>query len=175
MIDLESEISEAFRAAGLSSILQSPIRVENFGGHASAEVIISDAADLEAAKKIVSDVVKDSDVYVTVRSVWRIERVDAPQVAYGPNGSPRAAVLVPVVVRSGEIEALVTVAITKLAEMGFEQILGTKPDLRRIATLVIEGALKLGGTSFWNPPDKDYFEVASDAVADLSRNLRKIA
>ena len=175
MKELESKINKALRDAGLFEFVEYPVQVENFGGHWSVEVVFSDAVHLRAAQQVISTVVENSDVYVIVRGLWRMERVEAPQVAYGPNGSARAAILVPVVVRSGGTEACVTVAITKLAEMGFEQILGAKPDPQQIAKLVIEGALKLGGASSWNPQEKDYFEVTSNAVADLTRSLRKIA
>ena len=174
--ELDVAVRQTLRAAAIpGEAVQIPHGVAEFGGVPFVEVILTDASYQPLAEAALGERFKSEDVSVSVRSVWRIEEIGEPQIAYGPNGSPRAAVLISVKLKSGATESEVTVAVTKLAEMEFERILGGKLNLKEVAKIVISNALKLGGTSSWDPRKRDYFEVASNSVADLSRGLRRTA
>lgn len=173
---VENTVSEVLRASAFAdSVVQPRTRVEEFGGHISVEVVLADATQADAAKAAIEKSLGQPDIFLTVRGIWKIEEVSQPEIAYGTNGSPRAAVLVPVIMRSGDMRHVVTVSVTKLAEMELQRILGYPPDLRQIARLVVENKLKLGGGSFWDPTADEWLEVASGNVADLSRSLRRTA
>lgn len=173
---VENTVREILLGGGLPDrVLMSKTRVDDLGDLISVDVVLADAADVHGAREALEQSLHSPDVYISVRSVWRILEIGATQIAYGENGSPRAAILVPVTMESGSTKCLVTVSITKLAEMSFERILGQSPDPQTIARLVIEAKLKLGGSSAWNPETESWLEVTSANVADLSRSLRKPA
>lgn len=173
---IENTVREILLAGGLPEREVKPeARVDDLGDLISVDVVVSDAADVRSAREALEQSLHSPEVYLSVRSVWRILEIGAAQIAYGENGSPRAAILVPVTMESGSTRCLVTVSITKLAEMSFERILGQSPDPRTIAGLVIEAKVKLGGSSAWNPETQSWLEVTSSDVADLSRTLRKLA
>jgi hypothetical protein len=151
------------------------VQVNDFGGHLSVEVVLTDASRADEARLAIERKLDNAQIFVTVRGVWQIRDIGSPQVLYGQNGSPRAAVLVPVSLQSGKTTQQIMVSITKLAEMELQRIIGTPPNLKEIARIVVENKLKLGGSSSWNPTRDEWLEVASGNAADLSRSLRKSA
>ena len=171
---IENTVSEVLSAGGFADA-SAMKRVDEFGGDISVEVVMNDAARAEEARAALEQRFAGLGFFLNVRGVWQIEHVGEPQIAYGPNGSPRAAVMVPFMMRSGETRRDVTVAITKLAEMELERILGETPDLQQVAQLVVENKLRLGGSSSWDPAKDAWLEVTSANAAGLTRGLRRIA
>jgi len=161
---IERESSQVLRLPGeifVEIVLQDNGRLDEIGER------IRQALRVEAA---------DAPFTLIVRKKWRIADIGDPSPAYGPDGGLRAAVLVPVTLVSGADSVLVTVSITKLAEMEFERILGTGAGLmKRVATAVVRSSLQRGGRSYWNPIEESYLEVASSGVANISRLLKQAA
>jgi hypothetical protein len=173
---LQSEMKERLANAGLLPfIVEDSSEIYDLGGELFAELVVSDKAKLEEASDLVRQLLEGKSYTLIARSKWLIEQVGHPIPAYGEDGGLRAAVLIPVVLQSGNERTSVTVAVTKLAEMEFERILGRKIDLREVAKLVVESALRRGGRSFWDPTTENYLEVASGAVANISRLLKQTA
>ena len=162
---IERETRERFAKAGLS-----PFLVEN-----SPEIVLSDRAKVDEATNVMRDLLRGTEYSLVVRSKWFIEKIGDLAPAYGQSGGLKAAVLIPLTLSSGSDRALVTVAVTKLAEMEFNSILGQTVDLKRVAQVVVESALRRGGRGFWDPATEDYLEVASGSVANISRLLKRTA
>jgi hypothetical protein len=173
---LQSEMKERLAHAGLLPfIVEDSSEIYDLGGELFAELVVSDRARLEEASELVRQLLEGKSYTLVARLKWSIEQVGHPTPAYGQDGGLRAAVLIPIVLQSGSERTSATVAVTKLAEMEFERILGRKIDLREVAKLVIESALRRGGRSFWDPTVDNYLEVASGAVANISRLLKQSA
>lgn len=178
---IQQEMKDQFARAGLLPFfLEDASHIVDLDGELFAEVVLSDGAKLGRAGDLMREILggsrKSDEAYTLVlRSKWLIESVGDLAPAYGPNGSPRAAVLIPISLRSGALQAPVIVAVTKLAEIEFDRIAGRRTDLKQVAKLVVESALRRGGRSFWDPTTESYLEVASGAVANISRLLKQSA
>jgi hypothetical protein len=178
-IDIEQmrqDIKEQLSRAGLLPFLiESSSEIYDLGGELNIDVVMSDRAKIDEADRILREVLKGKIYSLTVRSKWIIQEVGDLVPARGQDGGLRAAVLIPVILRSGDSRASVTVSVTKMAEWEFDSILGGKTDLKRVATVVVESALRRGGSSFWDPLTENYLEVASGAAANISRLLKRPA
>ena len=178
---VQHEMKDQFARAGLLPFLVEDLsQVLDVGNEFFVEVVLSDRAKLGEASDLIRQFLSGSALggksyTLVVRSKWLIEKIGDPVPAYGQDGGLRAAVLVPVTLQSGSERTLVTVAVTKLAEMEFDRILGRKIDPRQVAKPVVESALRRGGRSFWDPTSENYLEVASGAVANISRLLKQTA
>lgn len=178
---VQHEMKEQFERAGLLPYLvENSSQVLDIDGKIFAEIVLSDRGKLGEAGDLVKRLLADTQFCkngftLILRSKWVIERLGDLTPAYGSDGGLRAAVLIPVSLQSGSERAIVTVAVTKLAEIEFERILGRTIDLRQVAKLVIEGALRRGGQSFWDPTIENYLEVSSSAVPNISRLLKQTA
>jgi len=174
-------MKEQFERAGLLSFLvEDSSRLLDIDGKIFAEIVLSDRGKLGEAGDLVNRVLADTEACkkgftLVVRSKWVIEYLGDLTPACSSDGGLRAAVLIPVTLRSGSERSVVTVAVTKLAEIEFERILGRTIDLRQVARLVVEGALRRGGQSFWDPTTENYLEVSSSAVPNISRLLKQTA
>ncbi|WP_433965805.1 hypothetical protein [Tunturiibacter gelidiferens] len=178
---VQLEMKDQFARAGLLPFLiEESSQVLDLGDEFFAEVVLSDRAKLGEANDLMREILSSSALggksyTLVVRSKWLVESVGDPAPAYGQDGGLRAAVLIPIILQSGSERTPVTVAVTKLAEMEFDRILGRKTDLKQVAKLVIDSALRRGGRSFWDPTTENYLEVASGAVANISRLLKQTA
>ena len=178
---VQREMKEQFERAELLPFVDNELtQILDVDGEIFAEIVLSDRAKLGEAgdlmRQILAHFRADGKEYTLVlRSKWIIERVGDLSPAYGVDGGLRAAVLIPVTLLSGSEHTTVTVAVTKLAEMEFERILGRRIDLRQVAKLVVLSALRRGGRSSWDPIAENYLEVASGAVANISRLLKQTA
>ncbi|MHB1700320.1 MAG: hypothetical protein ACYCSN_09305 [Acidobacteriaceae bacterium] len=179
--EVQQAMLERFKEAGLLPlVVRESSQVMDLGGEIFAEVVLTDRTRLDEASNLMRLVLKsagrdEKNSSLVVRSKWSIADIGDPTPAYGQNGQVRAAVLIPVTLRSGDEDASVTVAVTTLAEMEFNRILGRKADLGQVARIVVESALRRSGSSFWDPITENYLEVASGAAANLSRMLKRTA
>jgi hypothetical protein len=173
---VQREMKEQFARTGLLPFLvEDSSDIYDLGGELFAEIVVSDRAKLDEAADLVRQLLSGRNFTLVARAKWTIAGIGEPTPAYGQNGQVRAAVLIPVILQSGKEEAPVTVAVTTLAAMEFDRILGRKADLKQVAKLVVEGALRRGGRSFWDPTTENYLEVASGAVPNISRLLKQTA
>ncbi len=173
---VQREMKEQFARAGLLPFLvEDSSEIYDLGGELFVEIVLSDRAKLEEATDLMRRLLNGKVYTLVIRSKWLLEKVGDPVPAYGQDGGLRAATLIPVTLQSGCERVSVTVAVTTLAAMEFDRILGRKVDLRQVAKIVIEGALRRGGRSFWDPTVENYLEVASGAVANISRLLKQTA
>lgn len=179
MIDVERmqrEMKDEFDRAGLLPFLvEGSSEIYDLGGELYVDVVMSDRSKIDEADRLVRGLLNGKSYSLVVRSKWVIEEVGELVPARGKDGGLRAAVLIRVTLRSGSEKTSVTVSVTKMAEWEFDSILGGKTDLKRVATVVIENALRRGGSSFWDPITEDYLEVASGAAANISRLLKQPA
>lgn len=177
--DLHRTISNAIDSAGLSgSIMHDHVQVLNLAGQIFVEVVVVDATKEREVREIVSDSLRKANVEdssLIVRSQWIISSIGNPSPAYGPDGGIRAAVLIPVTLTSGGEELLVTVAVTKLAEMELNRISGSAVSMRDVADFVVSNALRRGGQSYWNPRLDGYLEVGASVAPQISRFMKKSA
>jgi hypothetical protein len=172
----EREIKERFEDAGLAPyFIENSSEIVDLDGEVFAEIVLSDRSRLDEATSLMREILRGQKYSLVVRSKWSIEHIGELAPAYAPSGGLRAAVLIPVALRSGNESITVTVAVTKLAEWEFDSILGGKADLKQVARVVVESALRRGGRSFWDPTTESYLEVASDSVANISRLLKQTA
>lgn len=174
---VEREMKEQFERAGLLPYLvEDASEIYDLDGELFVDVVLSDRAHIDQAGAVMNNLLSGSVFSLVVRSMWLIDQVSDPVPAYAQDGGLRAASLISITLRSGTEETVVTVAVTKLAEMEFGRILGARlVDLKRVAKLVVESALRRGGRSYWDPTVDDYLEVASGAVANISQMLRQTA
>lgn len=173
---IEREMRAEFDRAGLSPFfIEGSSEIVDLDGEVHAEVVLSDWAKLDEAADLMKHILHGKRYSLIVRSKWLIEHVGDLAPAYEPSGGLRAAVLIPVTLRSGNERTTVTVSVTKMAEWEFELILGRKADLKQVARVVVESALRRGGRSFWDPTTENYLEVASGSVANISRLLKQTA
>jgi len=173
---IQRDMKERFGHAGLLPfLLEGSSEIYDLGGEIYIDVVLSDRAKVDEADRIVRDLLKGESYSLVVRSKWVIEEVGDLLPARAQDGGLRAAVLIPVTLRSGNERTSVTVSVTKMAEWEFNSILGRKADLKRVATVVVESALRRGGSSFWDPITENYLEVASGAAANISRLLKQPA
>ena len=170
---LERKVRERFQDAGLSPFLiEDASELVDLGGELHAEILLSDPSKLNEASDLMKAILQGENYSLVVRPKWTIELIGDLAPAYAANGGLRAAVLIPVTLRSGTERLVVTVAITKAAEWEFETALGHKADLQQVARVMVESALRRGGRSFWDPTQEDYLEVAAGSVANISRLLK---
>jgi hypothetical protein len=173
---IEREIKERFEDAGLAPyLIENSSEIVDLDGEVYAEIVLSDRSRLDEATNLMKEILRGQRYSLVVRSKWSIEHIGDLAPAYAPSGGLRAAVLIPVTLRSGNETAFVTVAITKLAEWELDSILGGQADLKQVARVVVESALRRGGRSFWDPIAENYLEVASGSVANISRLLKQTA
>ncbi len=178
---VQREMREQFERAGLLPFFHDELsQILDLDGEIFAEIVLSDRAKLDEAGNLIRQILARSktdgkEYTLILRSKWVIERLGDLTPAYGADGGLRAAVLIPVTLLSGSERTRVTVAVTKLAEMEFERILGRRIDLRQVAKFVVESALRRGGRSSWDPITENYLEVASGAVPNISRLLKQTA
>jgi hypothetical protein len=173
---MQRDMKERFNRAGLLPFLvDDSSEINDLGGELYVDVVMSDRSKIGEADELVRSLLKGKTYSLVVRSKWIIEGVGDIVPAYGQNGGLKAAVLIPVTLRSGAERTSVTVAVTKMAEWEFEGILGRKADLKQVATIVVESALRRSGNSFWDPIEENYLEVASGAAANISRLLKHSA
>jgi hypothetical protein len=173
---IQRDMKDGFDRVGLLPFLvEGSSEIYDLGGELYVDVVMSDRAKIDEADRIVRGLLKGEHYSLVVRSKWVIEEVGDLIPARGQDGGLRAAVLIPVMLRSGSERTSVTVSVTKMAEWEFDSILGRKTDLKRVATVVVESALRRGGSSFWDPITENYLEVASGAAANISRLLKQPA
>lgn len=177
MIDSQSLEQKIFESEFAAVIDCEQTRIVDTSAEIVAEVVLSDGSRANEVTSFVSDVLKSSGRPFTlvVRRKWKIAGIGEVMPAYGPSGGLRAASLVPVTVVAGSEASQVTVSVTKLAEMEFERILGTKPNLKDIARAVVQSSLQRGGASYWDPLEENYLEVASSGVPNIIRLLKQAA
>jgi len=179
--EIRHEMLGRLEAAGLAPYLvrDSP-HVQDLGDELFVEIVLLDRTRLDEASGLARQVLKTAgreqrNYSLVVRPKWEIKEVGGLAPAYGPSGGLRAATLVPVTLRSGDSLQAVTVSVTKLAEAELDYISGRKSDLREVAKIVVDGALRRGGSSSWDPTVEDYLEVASGAATNISRMLKRTA
>jgi hypothetical protein len=179
--EILSEMVKRFEEAGLAAfVVRESTRVRELGDELLVEVVLSDPSRIdevsELTRRILMDARRDERNYsLVVRAKWEIEEIGALVPARGESGGLRAATLIPITLRSGDAVTSVTVSVTKMAEMELDYILGRKTDLKEVAKIVVDGALRRGGSSAWFPKEEDYLEVASGAAANISRLLKRTA
>jgi len=179
--EIQSEILKRMQAAGLVPFVvrKSPY-VQDLGDELFVEIVLSDKTRLDEvsdlARQVLNAAGRDERSYsLVVRPRWEIQDIGEVAPAYGTIGGLRAATLIPVTMRSGNTTQQVTVSVTKLAEAELDYILGRKTDLKEVAQIVVDGALRRGGSSYWDPVTEDYLEVASGSAANISRLLKRTA
>lgn len=178
---IQREMRDEFARAGLLPFLvEDSSQILDLGDELFAEIVLSDGVKLDEASELINEILKRAGqgrktYTLVVRSKWVISQIGNLAPAYGQDGGLRAAVLIPVILKAGTAQALVTVAVTKLAEMELNRILGRQADLKQVAEVVVESALRRGGRSFWDPTTENYLEVASGATANISRMLKQTA
>ncbi len=179
--EIQREMLRRLESAGLLPFMvrKSP-HVQDLGDELFVEIVLSDRSRLDEVSELMRQVLRaagrnEEDYSLVVRPKWEIEEIGDLVPAYGPSGGLRAATLVPVTIRSGNSRQPVTVSVTKLAEAELDYILGRKTDLKEVAKIVVDGALRRAGSSAWDPIVEDYLEVASGEAANISRLLKKTA
>ena len=179
--EIRREMMGRLDAAGLLPFLvrDSP-HVQDLGDELFVEIVLADRTRLDEVSELARQVLKAAgrekrNYSLVLRTKWEIEEVGGLAPAYGPSGGLRAATLIPVTMKSGDSLQTVTVSVTKLAEAELDYILGRKTDLREVAKIVVDGALRRNGSSAWDPTVEDYLEVASGAPTNISRMLKRTA
>jgi hypothetical protein len=173
---LQHEMRTQFDRAGLLPFLvEASSEIVDLDGELFAEIVLSDRTKLDEATNLMRTIFQNTRYSLVVRSKWLIEQIGNLAPAYGESGGLKAAVLIPVTLRSGDECTTVTVSVTKMAEWEFDSILGRKTDLKQVAKVVVESALRRGGRSFWDPTIENYLEVASGSVANISRLFKQTA
>jgi hypothetical protein len=172
---METEMIERLSQAGLLHVVdRASSHVLSFEGKTWAEVVLNDASKKDEVEDVIRPLLGASGSLL-VRSRWNVAQIGDPVPAYGADGGLRAAILIPVLLKSGSAQHTVTVSITKAAEWELERILGGKVPFKSVAEIMVHSSLQLGGQSAWDPISQDYLEVASGGVANLSRLLRQAA
>ena len=136
-----------------------------------------DAAGEEAVTRTSSDVLNQLGIRYTlsVKSRWAIDDIGDLIPAKSPDGGIRAAVLIPVRLRSGSVTEQITISVTKLAEENFKDILRRTVDMKEVALAALSGELQHGGRSRREVAEHNYLEINANAAVDISRLLRKTA
>jgi hypothetical protein len=176
---IEQEVRKDLAEANLAQwVLWDQTQFLNIGDRLFVELVLSNADWLWEACEILKKIILRSrvgSIEFLVRAKWAIKAIGEPQLATTPDGSFVAAAVVPVTLESDRVKQLVNVLITNDAETSFANILGHKPDLREIATVVVGNALRRGGQSAWNPQAKTRLEVTAQMAGELSRQMQRAA
>src|ERR1019366_6963144 len=94
-----------------------------------------------------------------------VEGVGDPMPAYDmQTGTPRMAVLYPVVLKSGSGKQQIWVEVTTLASWALEEHGFDSEAIKRVVRDFVVKRLKIGGSSYWDPIRSPRLEISGDTA-----------
>lgn len=179
--ELERLIREKLEAAGLLPLLDEyKSQFLEFPDGLFAELVLNDGSrlvDVERLARELRDSLKRQmvDLDVIVRPIWTVKAVGDPSPARGASGGVRAALVVPVVLTSGnstrEVEVDVgLLAVDEIKRRIAGKGLDEKDAVKEVVREFIVMQLSLGGESYWNPDPQHREEVSEGALLYLFRH-----
>jgi len=178
--ELRTAVVDRLRNSGLSRYLDD--RRSQFlelEGRYFAEIVLSDGEGLAPVKSVMDQMksemtAKGLDLDVITRALWKVEGIGNASPAYSMDtGSPRAAVQYPVELRSGEAHHRIWVEVTYLASEIFTRHSLDENRVKNIVRELVEGQLRLGGTSYWDPLRSPHLEINGNTAEFLVMDVLK--
>jgi hypothetical protein len=166
-IDVESKFEQKIRQAGLVPFFSADeSHFLDTEGDLFAEIVARDSTKLPEFGRIAEEVkAENPSVKTVVRAHWEVEGVGDPMPAYDmQTGTPRMAVLYPVVLKSGSGKQQIWVEVTTLASWALEEHGFDSEAIKRVVRDFVVKQLKIGGSSYWDPIRSPRLEISGDTA-----------
>jgi hypothetical protein len=181
VVGIEASLREALGREGLLNFVDfGQSQFLDLGSEFFLEVVLKDGSKEERVNAILKDLSEKADpngsrVEWLVRSVWKVKEIGDVQQAYGTNGWPVAATVLPVTLTSGSKEAVVQVLVTTLATSTLRRVMGKEPPLQNLVSAYVESLLRRGGKQAWNPALRGTLEISEASALSIYQLFAKSA
>lgn len=134
------------------------------------EIVVRDGEKLKEFAQALEEVQGEvgEKVDAIVRAAWEVYKVEDPIIPYSDQGTPRAAIQFPAVLKAAAAKHPVAVDVTYMAQERLKQLgRGDRKSLKELVKDYLRLQLSLAGASYWDPVRFPYREINESAVSYL--------